>query len=322
VHETLTHPSGHFADRLIRAIRGAQTPAMVGIDPRPERLPSPWNEAHRWRDAEHAGITLMEYGRELVDVVAGKVAVVKPQSAFFEAYGPHGSHALHAVCRHAHEAGLLVILDGKRNDIGSTAEAYAQAYVGQSWMGRDRAAVWPIDALTVNPYLGSDGIFPFLDAAEGQGRGVFALVRTSNPSAGEIQDLMVHSSPLYRHVAQLVTVWGSDRGEFGYSRLGAVVGATHPEALAELRAEMPGILFLVPGYGAQGGSAADVAPAFLPDGLGAIVNSSRGITEAHLRGEFQARARGDWQRAVEFAIEEMIAALAADTPAGKLRAKT
>jgi orotidine-5'-phosphate decarboxylase len=223
--------------------------------------------------------------------------------------------------KYAKEKGLLVILDGKRNDIGSTAEAYAQAYLGTVPCGGASVAPWDADALTINPYLGADGITPFAKMASTRGGGLFALVRTSNPSARDIQDLVSGGRPIYRHVGELVKTWAEPyRDESGYSLLGAVVGATYPEQLAELRAAMPGIVFLVPGYGAQGGTAASVASAFDENGLGAIVNNSRGLTFAYLRKEMKGRFGGNWQRAIEEATREMIQDLAAHTPAGRLRA--
>lgn len=218
--------------------------------------------------------------------------------------------------------GLLVILDGKRNDIGSTAEAYARAYLGEVGIGGRYEKPWGADALTINAYLGSDGVRPFVDVAAAQGNGLFALVRTSNSSARDFQDLSADGRPIYRHVAERVAEWAAPhRDASGYSLLGAVVGATYPEQLAELREAMPGIPFLVPGYGTQGGTASDVAAAFDDRGLGAIVNNSRGLTFAYLRKDLAARCGGDWQRAIEEATREMIADLAANTPAGWLTSR-
>jgi orotidine-5'-phosphate decarboxylase len=212
-----------------------------------------------------------------------------------------------------------VVIDGKRNDIGSTAEAYARGYLGRSRVGEQLEPVWPADAVTVNPYLGSDGVRPFLREAEREGRGLFVLVRTSNPSAREFQDLVCEGRPLYQHVAQRLADWAAPyRGESGYSFVGAVVGATYPEELRALREALRGVLFLVPGYGAQGGTAADVAHAFDAQGLGALINSSRGLTLAYERADLRAKFGGDWQRAIAQAVDEMVADLAAHTPAGEL----
>jgi orotidine-5'-phosphate decarboxylase len=309
-----------FADRLITAVRRVRNPVLVGIDPRPEDLPAGFLDRF---PGDWSGIAaaLEAFGRGVVDVVAPLVAAIKFQAAFYEAYGPEGVAALHATVRHARQSGLIVLLDGKRNDIGSTAEAYARAYLGKVPVGDRFEPAWNADALTVNPYLGSDGIAPFVKVAAREEKGLFILVRTSNASAGEFQDLVANGRPLYRHVAERLAQWAAPhRGESGYSLVGAVVGATYPLQLAELRAELPGVLFLVPGYGTQGGSAQDVAGAFDADGLGALINNSRGLTFAYARPAFQARFGDGWQRAIEQAVQEMIDDLAQNTSAGGLRA--
>lgn len=309
-----------FADRLVAAVRRVGNPVMVGIDPRPEDLPPDFLDQF---PADRAGVAraLQAFGCGVVDVVAPLVPIVKFQAAFYEAYGPEGFAALHATAEHAHENGLLVVIDGKRNDIGSTAEAYARAYLGKVPVGGRFEASWSADALTVNPYLGSDGIAPFVKVAAREGKGLFVLVRTSNASAIEFQDLVADGQPIYRHVASRLAAWAApQRGESGYSLVGAVVGATYPKQLAELRELLPGVLFLVPGYGTQGGSATDVAAAFNDDGLGAIVNSSRGLTFAYQRPAYREKFGSDWQRAVEQAVRDMIADLADNTPSGKLAA--
>jgi orotidine-5'-phosphate decarboxylase len=256
----------------------------------------------------------------VIDVVAPLVPAVKFQSAFFEAYGPEGLAALHATIDHARRQGLIVIFDGKRNDIGSTAEAYARAYLGKVPVGEAFEPAWNVDAMTVNPYLGTDGITPFVKIAAREHKGVFVLVRTSNASAGEFQDLISNGQPLYRHVARKVAEWTAGHlGAAGYGLVGAVVGATYPDELAQLRTAFPDILFLVPGYGTQGATSREIASAFNSDGLGAIVNNSRGITFAFKRRAFQTQFADRWQGAVRQAVVEMIEDLAANTPAGKLR---
>lgn len=310
----------HHADRLVEAVRRAGNPVCVGIDPRPEDLPAGMLDGF---PGDRAGVAaaLAEFGRGVVDVVTGRVGVVKFQAAFYEAYGPEGMAALGDTIRYARARGLLVIFDGKRNDIGSTAEAYARAYLGKVPVGGAFVPSWDADAITVNPYLGGDGIAPFVKVAAREGKGLFALVRTSNASAREFQDLVADGRPVYRHVADRLAAWaGPHLGASGYSLVGAVVGATYPAELAELRAAMPGVPFLVPGYGTQGASAADVAPAFDADGLGAVVNNSRGLIFAYNQHKYKTRYAGDWQGAVGAALSEMVDDLAAHTPAGELRA--
>ncbi len=311
----------HFADRLIAGIWKCGNPVCAGIDPRPQSLPQGFLEGFT-PDPVGVATAIRVFGKGVVDVVAKLIPVVKFQAAFYEALGPEGSKALQETARHARKQGMIVIFDGKRNDIGSTAEAYANAYlsVDEQRAGDEASSAWEVDAITINTYLGSDGVNPFLEAAGHSEKGVFALVRTSNPSAVEFQDIVADGKPLYRHVADRVVDWAERyRDSSGYSLLGAVVGATYPEQLAELRSTMPGIFFLVPGYGAQGGSAADVAPAFNDQGLGAIVNNSRGLVFAYNRPELREKYHGDWQRAIEHAAHEMIADLAEHTHARRLR---
>ena len=285
----------HFVDRLFKAIRRVGNPVVVGIDPRPEELPPGFLDRFPG-DPDGVAQALLTFGREVIDVVAPLVAVVKFQSAFYEAYGPSGVAALHATAATAHKKGLIVIIDGKRNDIGSTAEAYARGYLGKVPIGGSFEPTWQADAVTVNPYLGTDGVAPFVKVAAREHKGVFVVVRTSNSSAGDFQDLVVNGKPLYRHVGDRLKGWAEGHvGEEGYSLVGAVVGATYPEQLAELRESLPGIVLLVPGYGTQGGSAHDVATAFDENGLGALINNSRGITYAYKRPAYHARFGADWQ---------------------------
>lgn len=309
----------HFAERLIEKVRAVGNPVLVGIDPRLESLPE---SLRKGREATRkvAAEIFREFGRGVIDVVADKVAAVKFQAAFYEQFGPEGMEALRDSLEYAQNRGLITIFDGKRNDIGSTAEAYARAYLGKVDVGGGWERIWRADAITVNPYLGSDGIDPFVQVARAEENGIFALVRTSNASAGEFQDLIADGKSIDRHVAARLAEWSSaDRGPSGYGLLGAVVGATYPEQLAEFRDALPGVWFLVPGYGAQGGSAEDVAGAFDEDGLGAIVNNSRGVTLAFNRADLRGRFGEDWQRAIDAALDEMIADLAANTRAGRLR---
>lgn len=288
---------------------------MVGLDPRAESLPRGLLAEDRQRDPAAVADAFARFSRGVIDVVRELVPVVKPQAAFFEQCGPAGMAALGQVIDYARHQGLLVVLDGKRNDIGSTATAYAEAY-----LGTPPDSPWGADALTVSPYLGDDSLTPFVDVARERGAGVFVLVKTSNPGGRMLQDLVVDGRPLYRvvgdYVEQLAT---ASKGESGYGAVGAVVGATYPEQAAELRAAMPHTWFLVPGFGAQGGTARDVAAAFDESGRGAIVNNSRGIIFAHSAKAYKDRF-GDarWQEAVEAATRDMISQLAADSPAGRL----
>jgi orotidine-5'-phosphate decarboxylase len=258
-----------FSDRLADAVR-RRGPLCVGIDPRWESLPKSIRDKHPHQGASGVAKAFEVFAARILDLTGEFAAVVKPQSAFFELAGPDGMRTLQTVLQHARERDFVTILDAKRGDIASTAEAYAQAAFGETWKA---------DALTINPYLGRDAVEPFLSAAKKAKRGVFVLVRTSNAGAGLFQDLVCDGKPLYRHVADEVVKWNATTiGQCGLGDVGAVVGATHPRELAELRAAMPDVWFLVPGYGAQGATAADVKAAYRPDGLGAIVNSSRGIT--------------------------------------------
>lgn len=300
-----------FIDRLEAAVCCRGTPVMVGLDPRmdlmPEGLGPPLGD---WAKAAECVAT---FCREVIDVVAALVPIVKPQSAFFERLGPPGVNALARTIRYAQERGLLVVVDGKRNDIGSTATAYAEAYLG-------RSSPFGADALTVNPYLGDDSFQPFVERAVQQQAGVFVLVKTSNPGGRMIQDLVADGSPIYRrladHVEQLAQ---ATQGRCGYGAVGAVVGATYPEQLAELRACMAHTWFLVPGYGAQGARALHVAAAFDRRGRGAIINNARGIIFAYTDPRYGGRGDcHDWQAAVEAATLDMIAELRSETPAGKL----
>lgn len=302
----------HFMDRLAAAVRRCRNSVVVGLDPRLDQLPEGLRVAGS--DSMADGAAAFEtFCRGIIDVVAPLVPAVKPQAAFFEELGPAGMQALGRTIKYASSKGLLVVFDGKRNDIGSTATAYARGLLG-------RQSAWGADALTVSPYLGDDSLQPFVDVATERGAGIFVLVKTSNPGGGQFQDLVSRSLPLYRHVAQHVERLAVETlGKSSYGAVGAVVGATYPAQLAELRGEMPHAWFLVPGFGSQGGTAADVADAFDADGLGAIVNSSRGIIFAHSRKEYAERFAADrWQEAVEAATREMIDQLATDTTAGNL----
>lgn len=292
----------HFTDRLIAAVWRCQNPVLVGLDPRNESLPAGLRVGDPL-DFRSVAEAYRRFCFGVIDVVASMVPAVKPQAAFFEQIGLWGMQALADVIRYASERGLLVILDGKRNDIGSTATAYAEGFLGPA-----SANAWGADAMTVSPYLGDDSLEPFVQTAAQRGCGVFVLVKTSNPGGPRFQDLTADGRPLYEHVAGLVEQLAlRTLGDGGYGAVGSVVGATYPTQLAELHSKMPQCWFLVPGYGAQGAGAAEVAGAFDERGLGAIVNNSRGILFAHSRPEFRERF-GDarWQDAVAAATQKMI----------------
>jgi orotidine-5'-phosphate decarboxylase len=300
-----------FSSRLSASIRARKTPACVGLDPRRESLPRALGGAAAATPRELATI-FERFCREVIDVIAPLVPIVKPQLACFEALGPHGMTALADVIAYARSKHLLVLADGKRGDIGSTAEAYADGWL---------AGPWAADALTVNPYLGLDSVEPFVKVAAERGAGIFILVKTSNPGSKDFQDLKTDGRTIYEHVAAGVEQLSlrTAAGE-AYGAVGAVVGATWPRQLDELRAAMPHTWILVPGFGKQGGRAADVRGAFDVKGLGAIVVSARDVIFAHSRPEMNAGlAESQWQTAVDRACRDMIERLAADTPAASLK---
>ena len=300
-------------DRLIDAIAAVNNPSVVGLDPTPALLPkqlleysgsSPHTDSvspvsspttRSWNRDDTGSSALANayhlFNTTIIDAVSGIVPAVKVQIAMYEFLGPEGLVVYDRTCRYAQEHGMYVIGDIKRGDIGSTAKAYAAHLGGAEGPGRaghEGRSPWHEDAITVNPYLGSDGIMPFIEMADTYDKDLFILVRTSNPSSSQIQGLELHDGMrLYEHVADLVEQWGaaSRSRRSGYSHVGAVVGATHPGEGRELRTRMPHTFFLVPGYGAQGGTVRDVAGMFDPNASGAVVNSSRGIIGAWRRAE-------------------------------------
>jgi len=310
----VNHPS--FADRLCEAIRRKGTPAMVGIDPLWDEFPKQIHAeaaTPQWPAGVESGPkkspTLQEqvylgywnFCRRIIEMAAERVPIVKFQMAFFEAAGTYGLTNLASLSQYAKEVGLLVVFDGKRNDIGNTAQAYAQAYLSNP---DGELQPWQVDALTVSPYLGEEGVNPFVKTAQANGTGIFVLVRTSNPGAGRLQDALIDGRPVYSVVADWVRVAAEwTKGESRYSPVGAVVGATVPQQLADLRKQLPSSILLIPGYGAQGGTAKDCAAAFDEDGLGAIVNNSRGILYAWKKPEY---AGMHWLDASRAALDKMI----------------
>lgn len=292
----------NYADRLSRAILDKKSPLCVGLDPVYDRLPAEFRDTDTGGDPLEAGAeAITRYCKRVCELVVDHAATVKPQLAYFETFGAAGVRAAAEVARHARELGLLVIGDLKRGDIGSTADAFATAYFGETTVGDDAAGAFAWDAITVNPYMGVDAIRPFLPYCRDHGKGIYVLVRTSNPSSREIQSLIADGSPIFHHVARLVDEWGADSvGECGYSAVGAVVGATFPAELDEARNLMPRTPFLIPGVGAQGGAAADVLGALGDRGIGGVVNSSRGILYA-----FEKSSTTNWETAVTAAASEL-----------------
>lgn len=296
-----------YAVRLHQRVQSLGTSALVGIDPRYQQLPENIQttaEAAGGSEAEIQARAFEVFSCGIIDVVASKVPAVKPQVAFFEQLGPAGLTALQKVIRYAREKDLIVIADAKRGDIGSTATAYAHAWLA----GEDPdAAPFAADALTVSPYLGDDTLNPFVELANQRKAGLYVLVRTSNPGATAFQDRSQDNTTLFETVADTVqNLNASVKGSDDYGCVGAVVGATWPKELVELRQRMPNTPLLVPGYGSQGGTAADVAAAMDAKGNGALINSSRAINFAWTREEFAHIGQNRWQDAVSAATDTMI----------------
>jgi len=278
-------------EKLTEKIKKLGNPTVMGLDPRIEYVPE------HIREGKSAAQAIYEFNCGLIDCCADLVPAVKPQAAYYELLGLEGIEVLYKTMEYAKQAGMFVILDAKRGDIGATSTAYAEAYLSDAC---------PADALTVNPYLGSDGVKPFLDVAKTTGKAIFTLVKTSNPSSSELQDIVADGEPIYRKMAALVKAWGEEYGigSDGYTSCGAVIGATHPEQLIELRKFMPDTFFLVPGYGAQGGKAEDIIPAYGKDGGGVIVNSSRALMCAYKKSDDPSgKAYKDATRAAVIAMK-------------------
>ncbi len=282
----------------------------MGLDPRWDQLPDELTQPRGGSSATLAQQAdgFWEFCREIIDVVAPLVPAVKPQVAFFEQLGPAGMSALHSVMTYARDRNLLVIADAKRGDIGSTATAYADAWLAGS---NPAMAAFPADALTISPYLGPDTLQPFVEKAVERAAGLYVLVRTSNPQSAVFQDRVSGDAKLFEAVADVVQSLNEQhRGDDQYGPVGAVVGATWPEELHSLRCRMPNTLLLVPGYGSQGGSASDVASALDADGQGALINSSRAINFAFRSARYADQFRpAEWREAVRAATRDMIADL-------------
>ena len=272
-------------DRLIEKIKATGNPSVVGLDPKLDYVPEFLCRKYMDEDGyslQAAARAIFAFNKAIIKEICDIVPAIKPQAAYYEMYGYNGMKALEDTIRYAKSKGMFVITDGKRNDIGATMEAYTAAHLGSCVIGTTECEPFGADALTVNGYLGTDGISPLLGVCRERDKGIFVLCKTSNPSSGEFQDLEIDGVPLYARMGDKCEEWGADTiGTFGYSAVGAVVGATYPEQLTELRKRMPHTMFLVPGYGAQGGGAAGIAGGFDANGLGAIVNSSRAIMCAY-----------------------------------------
>lgn len=296
-----------FGQRLALAVTQKKNPVCVGIDPRATSLPE-LLRPNPSASIEQIVQSVETFCLAIIDAVADLVPAVKPQAAFFEELGPPGMVALHKTVRYANQRGLLVIMDAKRGDIGTTAAAYANAYLGSGAPGSSAYSPWGADALTINPYLGADTLEPFTQRCATSGSGVFVLVKTSNPGSSFFQDQRLEDGrTISEKIADYVeSLSYSTRGDLGYGDIGAVVGATYPKELQAMRQRMPSAWILIPGYGAQGGSAQDVKLGLDSRGLGAIVNSSRGIIFAYEQPKYQAT---QWTTSVRNATLDMIEAL-------------
>lgn len=296
--------------RLIEKITQMQNPSVVGLDSLLDYIPQHIKDekfATYGDTFDAAAQSILEYNKAIIDQICDIVPAVKPQAAYYEMYSWQGMWALCETVKYAQEKGMIVIMDGKRNDIGSTMQAYAKAHLGTSTVNGKELSAFGSDMLTVNGYLGSDGVNPLLPICDEQDKGIFVLVKTSNPSSGELQDQKIGDKSIYETMGAMCEQWGSQtENNYGYSRVGAVVGATYPEQLAEMRQKMPHTFFLVPGYGAQGGGANDVAGAFDKNGLGAIVNSSRAILTAWKKAGTDGKDFAEQARKAALAMKEDI----------------
>ncbi|MBP5670427.1 MAG: orotidine-5'-phosphate decarboxylase [Lachnospiraceae bacterium] len=300
-------------NKLIEKIQKTQAPIVVGLDPMMKYVPSQIQKAafaQFGETLEGAAEAIWQYNKGIVDAIYDLVPAVKPQIAMYEQFGIPGLVAFKKTVDYCKEKGLVVIGDIKRGDIGSTSEAYAVGHLGKVAVGANAFYGFDEDFVTVNPYLGSDGVKPFVKICKEEKKGIFVLVKTSNPSSGEFQDRLVDGKPLYEIVGEKVAEWGADCMGDGYSYVGAVVGATYPEQGKLLRKVMPKAFILVPGYGAQGGKGADLVHFFNEDGLGAIINSSRGIIAAFQQekyAKYGEAAYADASRAAVLDMKEDIA---------------
>lgn len=297
-------------NKLTEKIRKTHAPIVVGLDPMLNYIPKHIQEAafkEYGETLEGAAEAIWQYNKEIVDATYDLIPAVKPQIAMYEQFGIPGLTAFKKTVDYCREKDLVVIGDIKRGDIGSTSAAYATGHLGKVQVGSKEYAGFDEDFVTVNPYLGSDGVKPFIDVCKKEKKGLFILVKTSNPSSGEFQDRLIDGRPLYEWVGEKVAEWGSECMGDSYSYIGAVVGATYPEMGRILRKIMPKSYILVPGYGAQGGQGKDLVHFFNEDGLGAIVNSSRGIIAAYKQEKYARFGEANFADASRAAVEDMIA---------------
>ena len=296
--------------QLIEKIQKTKAPICVGLDPMLNYIPEhilKKSFGDFGETLEGAADAIWNFNKEIVDHTFDLIPSVKPQIAMYEQFGIEGLKVYEKTVRYCQDKGLLVIGDAKRGDIGSTSAAYATAHLGKVKVGNSVCTAFNTEFLTVNPYLGTDGVKPFVDVCKAEDKGLFVLVKTSNPSSVEFQDKLVDGRPVYELVADKVVEWGADCMDGAYSNVGAVVGATYPEMSAILRKLMPNTYFLVPGYGAQGGTAKDLKPCFNEDGLGAIVNSSRGIIAAYKQEKYARFGAEHFAEASRQAVLDMVA---------------
>ena len=296
-------------NKLVDKIKKQNAPVVVGLDPMMKFVPKHLQDAafkEYGETLEGAAEAIWQFNKAIIDNIYDIVPAVKPQVAMYEQFGIPGMIAFKKTVDYCHEKDMVVIGDVKRGDIGSTSEAYAVAHLGKVKVGNKEIAAFDEDFATVNPYLGSDGINPFLKVCKEEKKGIFILVKTSNPSSGEFQDRLIDGRPLYEHVGEKVNEWAMQCMGDDYSYVGAVVGATYPEMGKVLRKVMPKSFILVPGYGAQGGKAEDLVHFFNEDGLGAIVNSSRGIIAAYTKEEYAKFGEANFADASRQAAIDMI----------------
>ncbi|MEF9954464.1 MAG: orotidine-5'-phosphate decarboxylase [Clostridium sp.] len=299
-----------MVSKLIAKIEKTKAPICVGLDPMLDYIPE-----HVTKKAfeefgetpEGASEAIWQFNKEIIDATADLIPSVKPQIAMYEQFGIEGLKAYDRTVKYCQDKGLIVIGDVKRGDIGSTSAAYAAGHIGKVQIGSKSWAGFDTEYITVNPYLGTDGVKPFVEVCNEYDKGLFVLVKTSNPSSGEFQDRLIDGRPLYELVAEKVVEWGELSMDGAYSNIGAVVGATYPEMSRILRMLMPKTYFLVPGYGAQGGTAADLKYCFNKDGYGAIVNSSRGIIAAYKKEPYKKFGAEHFGEASRQAVIDMIA---------------